>query len=202
VPLDAYRELDPEAKPTLPGTHCVFGVLSLWLEDVEIPETLFDEERFERDPVYARRLADFNLVSYLIQGRDTRESNVLTSKDQTDRRVFSVDNGISFDPAIYNFFLDHWDDIRVPALSRSAIQKLRRVTSERWRALAVVAQFQVDAEGMLRPVEPTAPIAPERGVAYRDGTLQLGLTNAEIQHLQERVQELLRKIDADGIRLF
>jgi hypothetical protein len=202
VPLEAYRELDPEAKPTVPGTACVFGVLSLWLENVREPEELFDATRFERDATYARHLADFNLFAYLVQDRDTRESNVLTSEDESNRRVFSVDNGITFDPAVFNFFMNHWDAIRVPALSRRSIERLRAIPDERWDSLAVVAQFRVDGEGMLRAVRPSAPLAPERGVAFRDGTLQLGLTRSEIQQVRERWRSLLRDVDAGKIRLF
>jgi hypothetical protein len=202
VRLDAYRELDPDAKPTLPGTACVFGVLSLWLENVEVPEELFDASRFRREPAYARHLANFNLLAYVIDDRDTRPSNVLTSKDASNRRVFSVDNGISFGPDFYNFLVNHWSEIRVPALPRDSIERLRQVTAERARALTVVAQFQLDAQGMLRPVRAGAPIAPDRGVAFEAGTLQLGLTQQEIGHVLERVRSLLREVDERRIPLF
>jgi hypothetical protein len=201
-PVAQYRRLEPEAKPTLPGTQCVFGIHALWLENVEVPETLYDEERFHTDAAYARHLANFNLFTYIIEDRDTRPSNVLTSKDRANRRVFSVDNGISFDPLLYNYFVNGWQDIRVPALPRASIDRLRRVTPERAHELAVVAQFKADKKGILRPVPPGPPIDPKRGVRFRDGVLQLGLTDDEIEHVWKRVEQLLADVDTGRIPLF
>jgi hypothetical protein len=202
LPIDAYRELDPKAEPTLAGTQCVFGIQSLWLEDVAPTDSLYDAAAFERDPAYARHLANFNLLAFLIDDRDTRASNVLVSKDASNRRVFSVDNGISFDPLVYNLFDDSWKDIRVPALPRASVAALRRLTRERADELAVVAQFRVDRKGILRPVRPDAPIDPKRGVRFQDGVLQLGLTEDEIDHVWSRAQKLLAEIDEKDIPLF
>jgi hypothetical protein len=202
VPLDSYRRLEPKAEPTLPGTRCVFGVEAMWLQNVEVPEDLYEEARFRRDPVYARHLANFNLLTYLIDDRDTRKGNVLTSTDASNRRVFSVDNGISFDPLLYNPFENQWKDIRVPALPRESVERLRAVTPSKARELSVVAQFRTDREGILRPVRPGPALDPERGSRFRDGVLQLGLTDGEIEHVWERVQELLREVDERKIPLF
>jgi hypothetical protein len=202
IALEDYRRLDSSAEPTLPGTRCVFGVEALWLANVEVPETLYDEAHFRSEPRYARHLANFNLFAYLIEDRDTRRSNVLTSTDPRSRRVFSVDNGISFDGRLYNFFENEWHELRVPALPRDSIERLRKLTPERARALAVVSQFRVDADGMLRAETPGAPLAPDRGVAFRDGTLQLGLTEKEIDHVLERTRSLLAEVDARRIPLF
>jgi hypothetical protein len=202
IAIDDYRRLDSSAEPTLPGTRCVFGVEALWLANVEVPETLYDVSRFRSDARYARHLADFNVFAYLIEDRDTRKSNVLTSKNQRNRRVFSVDNGISFDPKLYNIFENQWHELRVPALPRSSVVRLRAVTRERADALATVAQFRLDAEGMLRPERPGPAIDPTRGTRYRDGVLQLGLTEAEIEGVWKRREELLRLVDARAIALF
>jgi hypothetical protein len=202
VPLAEYRKLDRDAKPTLPGTQCVFGVHALWLRDVYEPDELYDEARFKRDAAYARHLANFNLFTYVIDDRDTRDSNVLTSKDDSNRRVFSVDNGISFDPVVYNYFVNSWKDIRVPALPRASVDRLRKVTRERAQELAVVAQFKLDRKGVLRPVAPGPPLDPTHGAHFANGVLQLGLTDAEIEHVWERVQQLLAEVDAGKIPLF
>lgn len=202
LPLASYRAIEPKAQATLSGTHCVFGIQSLWLDDVAPPEKLYDEATFERDPAYARHLANFNLFAFVIDDRDTTGGNVLASKDAANRRVFSVDNGISFDPLVYNLFYNQWKEIRVPALPRASVERLRQLTPERARELGVVAQFRTDAEGMLRPAKPGPPIDPRRGARFRNGVLQLGLTDYEIQHLWERVQTLLRDVDAGKIALF
>jgi len=200
--LEEWRKLEPEAQPSLPGTRCVFGVQSLWLEDVEIPAQLYEEARFVADSAYARHLANFNLLAYLIDDRDTTGGNVLVSKDPANRRVFSVDNGISFDPLIHPMFRNPWYEILVPALPRASIDRLRRVTRERAGALGVVAQFEADRDGVLRPARPGPPLDPGRGARFRDGVLQLGLTDREIEHVWERVRSLLRTVDAGGIPLF
>jgi len=202
IALDDYQRLDSSAEPTLPGTRCVFGVQALWLSNVEIPETLYDEARFRSEPRYARHLANFNLFAYLIEDRDTRESNVLAATDQGNRRIFSVDNGISFDGRLYNFFENQWQEVRVPALPRDSIERLRAVTRERAQELATVAQFRLDSDGLLRPEKPGPPIDPDRGTRYRDGVLQLGLTDAEIESLWKRLQDLLRLVDEKQIPLF
>jgi hypothetical protein len=202
IALEDYRRLDSSAEPTLPGTRCVFGVQALWLANVEVPEPLFDEARFRNDARYARHLANFNLFAYLIQDRDTREGNVLTAKDPRNRRVFSVDNGISFDGRLYNVFENEWQELLVPALPRASIERLRRVTRERAGELATVAQFRVDGEGLLRPEPPGPPLDPEQGSRWQGGVLQLGLTEAEIEKVWQRLQELLRRVDEQAIALF
>lgn len=202
IAIDDYHRLDSAAEPTLEGTRCVFGVQALWLLNVEVPETLYDEARFRDDPRYARHLANFNLFAYLVEDRDTRKSNVLTAKDPRNRRVFSVDNGISFDGKLYNIFENQWHELRVPALPRSSIGRLRAVTRERAQALATVSQFRLDEDGMLRPERPGPALDPARGVRWRDGVLQLGLTDAEIEGVWSRTQELLEQVDAGQVALF
>jgi hypothetical protein len=176
--------------------------MALWLQNVHVPDKLYDKERFYREPAYARHLANFNLFTDLIDDRDTREGNVLCSKDESNRRVFTVDNGISFDELLYNYFVNHWDRIRVPALPRESIERLRAVTPEHVQALSVVVQLEADSEGVLRLVPPGPPIDPKRGARFRDGVLQLGLTEAEIQHVQERLRSLLEQVDEKRIPLF
>jgi len=202
VPLEDYRRLVPDAQPTLPGTSCVLGVQALWLEAVEVPETLYDEERFRREPIYARHLANFNLFAYLIEDRDTRPANVLTSTNQANRRVFSIDNGISFDGRLYNFFENQWQHIRVPALPRESIERLRAVTRDRVEGLATVAQLRLDRDGVLRNEDPGPPIDPSAGSRFDGSVLQLGLTDSEIEHVWERLQELVREVDERTIPLF
>ena len=202
ISLEHYRSIDAEAEPTLKGTHCVFGVLSLWLENVEVPERLYEEARFRSEPAYARHMANFNLFAHLIDDRDTRDGNVLTSTDRNDRRVFSVDNGISFDPSLYNFFANDWKEIRVPALPRDSIERLRKLPRERIRALAVLAEFHVDQKGILRRAGAGRPIDEDRGVRFEDGRLQLGLTEDEIENVRERLENLLADVDQHRFPLF
>jgi hypothetical protein len=157
-------------------------VLSVWLRNVETPEVLFEPDRFERDPAYARHLADFNLLNYLIENGDMRGSNILASTDPSNRRVFSVDNGISFGEPIFNVFVPGWKELRVPALPRSAVARLRR--------------------GVRREARPRAPLDPDRGSRFRDGVLQLGLTQHETEALWRRVESLLAVVREERIPVF
>jgi hypothetical protein len=152
VPLAEYRAVfGSSADPTVSGSNCVLGNLSLWLENVTVPDDLYDEERFAVDPNYAARMADFNLLTFIIDHKDGRSGNFLVSKDEADRRVFAIDNGISFDAWIFNYFVRNWNDLRVPALRKRSVDRLRAVTREQIEALAVNAELHVDADGVLQP---------------------------------------------------
>jgi hypothetical protein len=202
LPLETVRRVHPDAEPNLPGTRCVLGVLSVWLRNVETPEVLFEPDRFERDPAYARHLADFNLLNYLIENGDMRGSNILASTDPSNRRVFSVDNGISFGEPIFNVFVPGWKELRVPALPRSAVARLRRLERDDADALAVVAEFHLGEDGVLREARPRAPLDPDRGSRFRDGVLQLGLTQHETEALWRRVESLLAVVREERIPVF
>lgn len=203
IPLEDYAPIDDDAEPNLEGARCVFGMLAVWLVDLSKPEVELDEARFYRDPAYAQSLASYNLLTYLVRNRDTRIGNLLVSADPPGQRVYSVDNGISFRPELYNFFQRHWDEIRVPALPREAVARLRAVDDEDLEALRVVAEFRPDDDGVLRETEPSPPFddAPD-GVRRRDGALQLGLESGEIEGLRERLDALLAAVDRGEIPLF
>ena len=188
--------------PTLSGGDCVLGVLSLWLREVEVPERLYEPWRFAGDAAYAYHLADFNLLTYLIDHRDGRSGNVLVSTDATNRRVFAVDNGISFGPWIYNYFVRNWNDVRVPALRRASIAKLRQVGRPQVDALGVVAELRDDGSGHLLPHGPGVNLDPERGVRRASQIVQFGLAEDEIEDLRERIEELLEEIDEGDLAVF
>jgi len=202
IPEEVYTVDDDDAEPSFPGASCIFGTLALWLEQVTEPDVLLDESRFYRDPHYARHLANYNLLTYLIQNRDTRKGNYLVSKDDSNRRVYSIDNGITFGEPIFNFFVPHWNAIRVPALPREAIERLRRVGPEDLDALAVVAEFRRDPHGVLHETDPSPPFEPEQGVRMRDGVLQLGLVPDEIDGVRKRLRELITAVEEGEIPVF
>lgn len=202
VPLDVFRPLDDDPSTAFEGTRCAFGTLSGWLRNVTMPEHAFDPERFSNDPRYAYHFANLNLLTYLIDHRDARQNNFLMSKDETNPQVFSIDNGIAFGGVLYNVFTSHLDRIRVGGLPRQSIIRLRRVTAEDWRRLAVVEQLQVDDGGVLRPVPFTPPLDPHEGIRWVAGTLQIGLTDEEIGAVMQRAAALLLEIDQGKIVLF
>ena len=202
IPLEKYGMLDPTPKPNIRGTRCVLGTLVVWLEEVTVPEKLFDEERFASDARYAYHMANMNLLTYLIDHEDGRQGNFLVSEIESDRRVFSIDNGVSFGAKMKNFFVRNWDKIRVPALRRETIERLRRVTPEQIEALGVLAELRVDDSGILRPVPFSENANPRKGARVEPGWIQLGLTRGEIKDLRKRIERLLARVDAGSQPVF
>ena len=54
----------------------------------------------------------------------------------TNRRVFAVDNGISFGRFLYNFLTTNWHVIRVAAIRREVVLRLRALDRDALSALA------------------------------------------------------------------
>ncbi len=203
APMEQVVPFVPSAKPTLEGSRCELGVLSLWLKNVTLPDPLLDDERFARDPVYAYYLADFNLLTYLIKHNDGREGNFLVSKDDSRRQVFAIDNGVAFGGIWYNWFVPNWSKLRVPALRRASIDRLRELREEDLHALlGVVAELRLDDEGQFFAVEPGPNLEDDEGVRYEDGVLQFGLTEDEIEDIAERIEDLIEDVDEGDVAVF
>jgi hypothetical protein len=143
-----------------------------------------------------------NLLTYLIEHEDGRKGNFLVSEIESDRRVFSIDNGVSFGAKMKNFFVRNWHKIRVPALRRETIERLRRVTPEQLEALGVLAELRADDAGVLRPVPFSENANPKKGARAEPGWVQLGLSRREIQGLRKRIERLLAQVDAGRQSVF
>jgi hypothetical protein len=195
IPLEAYAAIRADARPSIEGSRCVLGLLSAWLKDVDAPDRFFDRERFARDEGYARGLADLNLLTYLIDHRDGKRSNLLVSTDDSDPRSFSVDNGISFGSFPWNMEATNWNEIHVPWLVRKSVDRLRAVDAAKLAELGVVAELAPDENGILQPTRPGENMVPHHGVRTQDGRVQFGLTGTEISKLHGRIKELLRRVD-------
>lgn len=202
IPFDVYRPLDKDPQPTLPPHRCVLGTLSVWMHHVRMPDPVFDRARFERDPRYAYHFANVNLLGYLISHRDRRPSNFLLSTDPLNPQLYSVDNGIAFGGAMYNFLTWHFDRIAVANLPRTSIDRLRRVTPAQLAALGVLAELQPDGAGGLRAVPPGPNADPQAGVRRVGEGIQIGLTAAEIEAIAARRRELLAAIDGGEVGEF
>lgn len=202
VELERYRENHPLASATLPESECVLGVLSVWMKNVTVPEVLYDEERFRSDPVYAHYMANLNVLTFMVDHRDGRDGNFLVSKDASRRQVFAVDNGISFGPMVFNYFVPNWTKLRVDAVRKDSIERLRGISREDLDFLLATDQLEVDDAGMLQNVSPGSPIDPDKGAVYRDGVAQFGLTNDEIDGVYDRIQKLIEAVDAGRIPIF
>ena len=204
VPLSfaICQPIEGEERPSVPGTNCTLGAVSVWLQDVTFADVLYDEARFVADPTYAYYLSNFNLFTYLANHRDAKMSNALVSEEDARRQVFSIDNDIAFDAFVYNYFIDQWDEIFVAALRKNSIDRLRRLEREDLDFLGVVAQFETDDRNVLVPVAPGENLDPNRPVRITGGGVQLGLAKYEIEGLWSRIQWLLKRVDDGEIPVF
>lgn len=196
IPLAEYKKADARARPSVRGSHCVLGVIAIWLENVITPDEFYDPKRFASDPPYARSMADFNLLTYLFEHRDGRQGNLLISTVPGDPRVFAIDNGIAFDPFPWNFLVPNWYKIRVPWLNRGSVERLRKIDHAQLEALGVVAQLEGDQNGHYRAVTPGPNLDDRDGVRRSGNRVQFGLTRDEIEELSERIEKLLARVDS------
>ena len=204
-PMERWRAFHTDGEPQLPRSDCILVVAALWLDDVTVPEIVYDKARFLEDPVYARYLADFNLFAYLVDHRDGRSGNVLVSKEEDRRQVFAIDNGISFGPSwpFYNWLVPNWNVLRVAALRRESVERLRRIEREDLDSLLVVQELRDDGTGHYFDVEPGRSLDDDRGAVARDGIVQFGLTDDEIGDLWHRIHgTVIERVDQGDIPVF
>jgi len=204
VPLDTWEAHHGSARAeTIDGTRCVLVALAVWLKDVTVPEVLFDRERFLTEPNYAYYMSNMNVLTYLISHQDGREGNFLVSKDDR-RQVFAIDNGVSFGQPwpYYNWFVPNWNVLRVPAVRKDSIERLRGLERKDLDFLLVVAQLEPDANGILQLVEPGPPHDEQTGATLRGTTVQFGLTDDEIDDVWDRIEDLIEEVDEGDLPVF
>jgi len=184
-------------------TRCVLGIVSDWIEDAT-NDNLRDWRRFARDPAYARTIANLNLLTYVIDHRDTRKANFILTKPGRPPRAYAVDNGLAFS-GIRNplaWFVPDWSHLLVPSVPRDTVARLRTLDRAALDRLAVVAQFRRSADGGLEEIAPTAPTDERHGVRVTGDIVQLGLTRKEIDAIERRIRALLVRVDAGDLPLF
>lgn len=196
-PLSFVSTHIPGTAATWDDAQSVLVVLSYWLSQVT-PDQFWDEKRAQTDTVYARYLGNMNILTYLIRHSDGNVGNFLISSTGTVPRLFSVDNGVSFRSPPSDRGLE-WRSLRVKRLPAHTVERLRALSPELLRAeLGVLAEFEV-RDGQLVAAARGVNLDPRRGVRRRDGRVQIGLTEAEIGDVVERIQRLLERIDRGQI---
>jgi hypothetical protein len=201
LPIAFVHQQIPGARPTFreaPGS--VLVALQYWLIGVT-PQSIWEPQRATTDDVYARRIGNFNLLTYLIHHGDSNIGNFLISDAVDDPRVFSVDNGVAFRSQDSNRGAE-WRALRVKRLPRHTVDRLRGITRlDLERTLAVLAEYEI-RDGQLVRVVPGPNLAPARGVRRSRERVQFGLTTREIRDVEARLGHLLRQIDAGQFTLF
>ena len=200
VPLDWYRTLDDRVDPTFRDAASVLVVLQYFAYQVT-DEGVFDLDRFALDPAYARHWANANLFTHLIWHSDSNAGNLLISTRASNPRVFSVDNGVSF----HSEGSDRgtrWRTLQVDRFPASTVERLRNVTEEGLHeVLGVLAQWEI-VDGELVRVEPSENLRERRGVRQEDGVIQIGLTDAEIDDVWDRIEAFLGRVNRGRFSTF
>jgi hypothetical protein len=145
-----------------------------------------------------------NLLTYLIDHRDTRPSNFLISTDKAHPRTFAIDNGLAFSGfrnPLAAFTKINWAKIIVPALPRKQLERLRKLTPHELDTLLTVAQYSVTPHGLVE-VPPTPPLVESKGVRREGNVIQFGLTRHEVDSIATRLKTLLERVDRGEIKVF
>ena len=88
---------------------------------------------------------------------------------------------------------------RFPA---STVERLRNVTEEGLHeVLGVLAQWEI-VDGELVRVEPSENLRERRGVRQEDGVIQIGLTDAEIDDVWDRIEAFLSRVNRGRFSTF
>ena len=184
IPLAEFRKYASDVQPTFKGSDDVLCVLQYWLHEVKVIADVYNAERFASDPVYARHIGQLNILTWLIEHGDSNVGNFLISRAEAGARVFSIDNGVAF-RLNESDRGQLWMKLRVDRLPADAILRLRSLSrDELQRRLGVLAEWQLQ-DGHWAPVTPSANLAPGRGVRRSDGTVQLGLDEADFPRSDE-----------------
>jgi hypothetical protein len=200
VPLADFARYSPGVKRTFSAADQVLAVVQYWLSDILVLADVYDPARFQADPVYARHIGQLNILTFLIEHRDSNAGNFLIGKAEVGPRVFSIDHGVAF-ASIDSDRGEAWKDLRVDRLPADTVARLRQITLPGLQQrLGVLAQWKLD-NGAFVAVPPGPNLAPGRGVRREGADLQMGLTRTEILRVHRLLEHLLERVDAGEITL-
>ncbi|MGE3665733.1 MAG: hypothetical protein AB7G51_03820 [Steroidobacteraceae bacterium] len=200
APLPQFKAIDPAAVEAWRGTDATFYMVQCWLNGAKPHPLAIDEARFAADPAYARTISRLNVLTYLVEHKDSNLGNVMLTGEGTAVRAWAIDNGVAFDSEESDVGI-FWKALHVDAVDRALADRLRALTLDELRArLAVIAQYELVGETW-EPRAPGANFDAMRGVKRRGTLLQLGLTNKEIGEVERRRAKLVRRIDKGDLRL-
>ncbi len=200
APLARFKLIDPRAVEAWRGTDATFYMVQCWLNGAKPHPLAIDEARFAADPAYARAISRLNVVTYLIEHKDSNLGNVMLTGEGAVVRAWAIDNGVAFDSMESDVGV-FWKDLHVDAIDRALAERLRTLTLDELRAhLAVIVQYELVGDTwQARP--PGTNFDALRGVRRRGRQLQLGLTGREIGEIERRRAKLVHRIGNGDLRL-
>jgi hypothetical protein len=200
APLAQFRAIDPAAVEAWRGTDSTFYMVQCWLNGAKPHPLAIDESRFAADPAYARTISRLNVLTFLIEHKDSNLGNVMLTGEGPAVRAWAIDNGVAFDSEESDVGI-FWKNLHVDAVDPALAARLRSLTLGELRArLAVLAQYELVGAAW-EPRAASANFDATRGVRRRGALLQLGLTNKEIGELERRRAKLVRRIEKGDLRL-
>ena len=200
VPLADFARFAPEVTRTFSQADQVLAVVQYWLNDITNAEDIYDPARFAADPLYARHIGQLNVLTYLIEHRDSNLGNFLIGRAATGPRVFSIDHGVAFASEDSDRG-ELWKVIRVQRFPADAVERLRKVTPQLlMQRLGVLAEWRLEG-GRYVPAPLGANIAKGRGVRSKDGALQMGLTESETLQVYRQLARFLSQADRGRFEL-
>lgn len=187
--LDEYRQHRADGQATLRGTSSALFLLSYWLADVTNASP-WDANRFATDARYARHWGNLNILTHLVDHKDSNIGNLLISRHPEDPRVFAVDNDVAFRSEDSDVG-DTWKRLQVRRLPAATLARLGALTrADLDEALGVVAEFRI-VDGLLVATTPGENMDPRRGVRSTADRVQFGLTAQEINDVMRRIERLV-----------
>ena len=199
--FEEYKTIEADSDPTFKNPDIVLVMMQYWLNEVTVGGEVYNKKKFNSDPLYAKHFANTNIMTYIINHQDSNEGNLLTSTDEKNPRVFTVDNGVTFSSPKSDRGAK-WKYIRVKRLPKKTIDRLSSLTSEQLHEkMGVIAQFEF-ADGDIKSVDPTKNINPNKGVRQKGNVIQLGLTAKEIKAVEKKINYILKQNKKGKYELF
>ena len=173
-----FAKYSPDVDAHLHGRRSGAGRAAVLAADIKVIADVYDPARFATDPLYARHIGQLNVLTYLIDHRDSNVGNFLIGKAATGARVFSIDHGVAFasedsdrGEAVESMRVDRLPADTVHACARSRLQMLRGAAWACWRN----GGWRTAGTSRWR----RAPnLGPNRGVRREGDDLQMGLTRS------------------------
>ena len=90
----------------------------------------------------------------------------------------------------------------MPAFRKESVDKLRGLSRQDLDVFGVVAQLELNDDGIFISVPPGENLDPARGVRIVEGTVQLGLSENELDDLWQRIQQVIAEVDSGELPVF